>query len=231
MARGPKGRRTYLVKRKITWWPTALLEGATSRKQEKHDGSCIYLSAPAEDGSGHVKTSLMVSCLPLLIRSVSLRYMSYIPTREPSRICWGTKGSYLLHPFSKAGWGDAAFYAQSGSTIPSPRTWCIMGRLVGTADTQIAISTPPHSLLIIPIVHHNPASHSTVPDLFLLPTICQGEMTERYSDSRVFSSETSSLLLWLNALSWFWKTIPVSFNILKHKWLLFLTLSHHRMNR
>lgn len=59
---------------------------------------CIYLSAPAEDGSGHVKTSLMVSCLPLLIRSVSLRYMSYIP-EEPSRILFEAQGRQLFTTF------------------------------------------------------------------------------------------------------------------------------------
>lgn len=175
MAGGPKGRRTYLVKRKITWWPTALLEGATSRKQEKYDGGCIYLSAPVEDGSGCVKTSLMVSCLPLLIRSVSLQYMSYIPTREPSRILLRHKGgSYLLPPFSKAGMRGCCILRPVREYHPFPQDLMYHGPtlVVGTADTRIAISTPPHSLLIIPTVHHNPASHSEVPDLFpwLLPS-------------------------------------------------------------
>ena len=83
-------------------------------------------------------------------------------------------GSYLLPPFSKAGMRGCCILRPVTEYHPFPQDLMYHGPtlVVGTADTRIAISTPPHSLLIIPTVHHNPASHSEVPDLFpwLLPS-------------------------------------------------------------
>lgn len=49
MSGGPKGMSTYLVKKEITWWQSAFLEGAASKNLVTVSVMvAAYLLAPAE---------------------------------------------------------------------------------------------------------------------------------------------------------------------------------------